>query len=89
MISVLITYNDDKQIEKVRGIVNPFLTFKFINVTTRKGRREGWTLKNYWGASLDPFAIIVKNEKPIKAFYSENCDVFNELFNYLNNIQYK
>lgn len=89
MIEVSIVYNDEKQVEKVREFNNDSLTFNFVDICTRKGKKEGWALKNYWGAKTDPFALVLKSNKPIKAFYSENCDVINELLNYLNNKEYE
>ena len=89
MIEVFIVYNNEKQVEKVRDFNNKSLTFNFIDTTTKKGKKDGWSLKNYWGASQDPFAIIFKSKKPIKAFYSENTNVSEDLFNYLINKEYE
>lgn len=89
MINISIVYSDEQQIEKVRDFDNTSLTFNFINIATKKGRKAGWALKNYWGASSDPFAIVLKGEKPIKAFYSESCDVIAELLKYLSNKEYE
>ena len=89
MIEVSVVYSDEKQIEKVREFSNDSLTFNFIDISTKKGRKDGWALKNYWGAKLDPFAIVIKGNKPIKAFYSESENVSEGLFNYLINKQYE
>lgn len=89
MIEVSIVYSDEKQVEKVRDLDNSSLTFNFIDIGTRKGKKDGWALKNYWGASLDPFAIVLKSGKPIKAFYSESENVSDRLLEYLNNKQYE
>lgn len=89
MIEISVVYSDERQIEKVRELDKGSLTFNFIDTGTRKGKKDGWTLKNYWGASLDPFAIVLKSGKPIKAFYSESEDVSEELIKYLNNRQYE
>lgn len=89
MIEVSVVYSDEKQIEKVRELSNDSLTFNFIDISTKKGRKDGWVIKNYWGAKLDPFSIVSKSGKPIKAFYSESGDVSEELLNYLNNKQYE
>ena len=89
MIEVSIVYNDEKQIEKVREFNDDSLTFNFIDIYTKKGKKIGKSLKNYFGARLDPFAIVYKDGKPIKAFYSESGDVCKELLNYLNNKQYE
>lgn len=85
MIEVSIVYNDEKQIEKVRELDLDSLTFHFVNINTRKGKKAGWNLKNHWGARLDPFAIVFKGDKPVKAFYSESEDVIPNLINYINN----
>lgn len=83
MIEVSVVYSDEKQIEKVREFSNDSLTFNFIDISTKKGRKEGWALKNYWGAKLDPFSIVSKSSKPIKAFYSEDSNVPEALIQYL------
>lgn len=89
MIEVFVVYNDEKQVEKVREFSNESLTFNFIDITTKRGRKDGWALKNYWGASLDPFAIVFKSGKPIKAFYSESENSMESLCNYLIDKQYE
>ena len=38
-----------------------------------------------YGVKLDPFAVILDDEKPIKAFYTEAEDVIDSLIKYLNN----
>lgn len=89
MIEVKIVFADNKQIEKVREFSNESLTFSFIDITTKEGKKKGLQLKNYWGASRDPFAIVFKDGNPIKAFYSETINVPEELFNYLINKEYE
>ena len=84
MIEISIVYNNEKQIEKVRGLGNDSLTFNFIDITTKKGKKDGWALKNYWGARLDPLAVVSKDNKPIKVFYSEAENVIDNLISYLN-----
>lgn len=83
MMNVYIVYNSEEQIEKVKELNNESLTFYFIDISTKKGFKKGWQLKNYWGAVKNPFAIIFKDKNPIKAFYSETSNVDEELFNYL------
>lgn len=84
MIEVYITYSDIKQMEKVKELDNSSLTFHFIDSLSKKGKKESWSLKSYWGAKLDPFALVVKDDKPIKVFYSEATDVINDLNIYLH-----
>lgn len=86
MIEVFIVYNEEKQIEKVREFKGDSLTFNFIDINTRKGKKEGWSLKNYYGAKLNPFILIKKDDKPIKAFYSETGEnTIQNLLNFLDN----
>lgn len=89
MIEVFVVYNNDKQIEKVRELNNSSLTFYFIDITTRKGKKQGWSIKNKFAAKLDPFAVIYKGEKPIKAFYTEAGDSMKELIQFLNKLNYE
>lgn len=84
MVNVSIVYSKEEQIEKVKELGNNSLTFNFINICTKKGKKNGWSLKNYWGARLDPFALVTKDDKPIKVFYSEATDVINDLNIYLH-----
>ena len=84
MIEVSVVYSDEKQIEKVREFNNDSLTFNFIDISTRKGKKDGWALKNYWGARLDPLAVVSRDTKPIKVFYSEAENVIDNLISYLN-----
>lgn len=84
---IFIVYNKEEQIKKVRDSYikeSPF--FNFINETSKKGKKEAYTLKKYWGARLTPFIICMNKEKAVKAFYSETGkDIIVELINYLNN----
>lgn len=84
MVKVFIVFNDEKQIEKVRELDNGSLTFCYIDICTKKGKKEGWNLKNHWGAKLDPFVIVYKEDKPVKAFYTETGDFIEELTEYLS-----
>lgn len=84
-MEVIIVYNSKEQIEKIKGEtfkVSPFFTF--INENNRKSRKSAFALKNHWAAWETPFAICMEGENPIKAFYSENCDVINSLISYLH-----
>lgn len=81
MIEVFLTYTDKLEIEQV--IDNNSITFHFIDILSNKGKKEGWKLKNYWGAKKDPFAAIIENSKPIKLFYSEAENVIESLNNYI------
>lgn len=85
-MDIIITYNDDKQIERIKGEtlkVSPFFTF--LDERNRKSRKEAFAIKNHWAAFATPFILCKEGDKPIKAFYSESdSDVIQSLINYLN-----
>lgn len=81
---VYLVCSDNLQREKVRDSVRESLAFHFLNPLSKEERKEALALKSYWAARLDPFAIIMDGDKPVKAFYSEANDVINDLIKYLN-----
>lgn len=78
---ITVVYNDPKQIEPIRDMGN----CQFIDIMTKKGKKEGWAVKSHWGAKLDPFILIEDNGKATKAFYSEAGDAISEFLNYIEN----
>lgn len=82
MITISVTYNDSSQIENLKDL--PF-NFKFIDILSKKGKKEGWKLKNYYGAHLDPFAVVTTEDKLLTVFYSEADNVIESLIKYLKN----
>lgn len=85
MTDVFIVYSDEKQIRELGDTSKYSLTFHLVDSTTRKGRREALKIKSHYAARLDPFAVILDENKPLKAFYSEAEDVINSLIKYLDN----
>lgn len=86
-IEVVIVYSDYKQVERVKDEVKASLTFKFIDITSRKGKKDGWSIKSHWGAKLNPFILVTENGVAIKAFYSEDRkDPVDEAIKYLNTL---
>ena len=80
----VVIYSDYKQVEKVKDEEKTSLTFNLIDIT-KKGKKDGWAIKSYWGARLDPFILIVRDGIPVKAFYSEDKkDPIEEAIKYLN-----
>ena len=78
---ITIVYNDPKQIEPIKDIDG----CQFIDILTKKGKKDGWAVKSHWGAKLDPFILIEDNGKVTKAFYSEAGDAISEFLNYIEN----
>lgn len=78
---IYVTYNDESQIQKLKEYPDIHL----IDSLTLKGKKKARTLKSHWSAKLDPFAIIMDGDKPIRAFYSEAEDVIDNLIKYIEN----
>jgi hypothetical protein len=83
-MEVFIVHNNPECLSKI-----PFskytCQFRFIDSGTYKGKKEAKRFKNQYSAKLEPFIVILDNNKPIKAFYTEAEDVINSLIKYLNN----
>lgn len=80
-MDVFITYSNESQLEKVKEIKDPSLTFHFIN--SIKDKRKARMLKSHWGANSDPFILITDNNTPVKAFYTEAGDSIQSLIQYI------
>ncbi len=81
---IFIVCSDKEQIKKVEDTVKVTSTFHFIDPLSKRGKKLAWNLKSHWGAKLDPFAIVMNGDKPVKAFYSESENVIDNLILYLN-----
>lgn len=87
-MKIIIIYSDEDQLSKLK--IDESLDIEFINSKSRTGKKKARKIKNFYGAKLDPFAIILdKNDKTINAFYSEAEDVINSLTNLLKNYESK
>lgn len=85
MTDVIFIYDDESQVDKVKeNIPNSSLTFTFINSLGKKSKKNAWKVKSHYAARLDPFAVILDKNKPIRAFYTEAEDVIESLTKYLN-----
>lgn len=78
---ITIVYNDPEQIEPIKDIDG----CQFIDILTKKGKKDGWAIKSHWGAKLDPFILIEDNGKAIKAFYSEAGNAVEDFLKYIQN----
>ena len=85
MTEVIVVYSDKSQLDRIGDTSKYTPIFHFVDSLARKSKKEAWRVKSYYGAKLDPFAVILDNEKPIKAFYTEAEDVIDSLTKYLNN----
>ena len=84
MTDVIVVYSDKNQLDRIGDTSKYTPIFHFVDSLAKKSKKEAWRIKSYYGAKLDPFAVILDDEKPIKAFYTEAEDVINSLIKYLN-----
>lgn len=85
MTDIIVVYSDKNQLDRIGDTSKYTPIFHFVDSLAKKGKKEAWRIKSYYGAKLDPFAVILDDEKPIKAFYTEAEDVIDSLIKYLNN----
>lgn len=85
MTDVIVVYSDKSQFDRIGDTSKYTPIFHFVDSLAKKSKKEAWRIKSYYGAKLDPFAVVLDNEKPIKAFYTEAEDVIDSLIKYLNN----
>lgn len=79
---LVVVYSDKSDIKRIEDACSTPSILSFINSTTDK--KKAFSLKSYWGAKLDPFAIALDGDKPVKAFYSEEGkDTVREIINYI------
>lgn len=85
MTDIIVVYNDKSQLDRIGDTSKYTPIFHFVDSLAKKSKKEAWRIKSYYGAKLDPFAVILDDKKPIKAFYTEAEDVIDSLIKYLNN----
>ena len=85
MTDVIVVYSDKNQLDRIGDTSKYTPIFRFVDSLAKKSKKEAWRIKSYYGAKLDPFAVILDDKKPIKAFYTEAEDVIDSLIKYLNN----
>ena len=87
-MKIIIIYNDKDQLLELK--IDESLDIELIDSKSRTGKKKARKIKNFYGAKLDPFAVILdKNNKTIRAFYSEAENVINSLTNLLKNYESK
>lgn len=84
MTDIIVVYSDKSQLDRIGDTSKYTPIFHFVDSLAKKSKKEAWRIKSYYGAKLDPFAVILDDKKPIKAFYTEAEDVINSLIKYLN-----
>jgi hypothetical protein len=88
MIDIYIVHdniNAEDIIWSAPSNAQPF--FHFLDISTKKDRSKAFKLKQEWGAKKTPFCLIEKDDKPIKAFYTESGeDAIEQLIKYLKKL---
>lgn len=83
-----LTYNNNCQqlLEQLQNELNNIEIIAY-NEDTKKERKKAFGLKGNYGAKESPFSVLYKEDKPIKAFYTEvkECTLDN-IINYLNTL---
>lgn len=85
MTDIIVVYSNKSQLDKIGDTSKYTPIFHFVDSLAKKSKKKACRIKSYYGAKLDPFAVILDDEKPIKAFYTEAEDVIDSLIKYLNN----
>ena len=85
MTDIIVVYSNKSQLDKIGDTSKYTPIFHFVDSLAKKSKKEAWRIKSYYGAKLDPFAVILDDKKPIRAFYTEAEDVIDSLIKYLNN----
>ena len=83
-MNIIVVYSDKNQLDRIGDTSRYTPIFHFVDSLAKKSKKEAWRIKSYYGGKLDPFAVILDDEKPIKAFYTEAEDVIDSLTKYLN-----
>ena len=81
-----IVYKDlkDKEFLETIDLKTPIF-IEFIDINTKKGKKEGFSLMNYYGTRTFPFVELEIDESTIFPFYGERGNAIGQLINYLNN----
>lgn len=78
----------DRELLDLNNLIIPIF-IEYIDITTRKGKKEGWSILNYYGTTQTPFVELqLDNEKCI-AFYSEKGNAIYQLIKYVNDMNVK
>jgi hypothetical protein len=87
MIDIYVVHsnpNVEDIIWSVPTEAQPF--FHFLDIDSKKDRSKAFKFKQEWGARKNPFCLLEKDGKAIKAFYTETGDdAIEQLIKYLRN----
>lgn len=85
MIDIYIVHDTpivEDVIWSIPTTLEPFI--HFMDIGSKKDKSKAFKFKQEWGARQNPFCVIEKDGKAIKAFYTETGDnAINQLIKYL------
>jgi hypothetical protein len=85
-MNVKVVYDNLKDKEFLDNInLETPIFVEYIDINTKKGKKEGWKLMNYYGTQLFPFIELEIDESNRIPFYGERGNAVGQLINYLNN----
>ena len=85
-MNVKIVYKDKKDKEFLDKInLETPIFVEYIDIETKKGKKEGWKLMNYYGTTTFPFIELEIDESNRIPFYSERGNAVGQFINYINN----
>jgi hypothetical protein len=87
-----VAYNDEsaelvKQLKEIIPEKFPLVELITYQEELFRERKKAFALKGEWGTFKSPFAILIDENKPVKAFYSEENEcTFNKIIETLTSI---
>ena len=83
-MKVKIIYDNlkDKELIELVKFSTPFFV-EYIDIRTKNGKKEGWKIKNEFGAKKDPFVEVLDDKDNfVSCFWSENQNACQQFINY-------
>ena len=68
MTDIIVVYSDKSHLNRIGDTSKYTPIFHFVDSLATKSKKEAWRVKSYYGAKLDPFAVILDNENQLKLF---------------------
>lgn len=83
-MTITLVYKSDND-KKLLELSEGEYSINYIDINTKKGKKEGWKLMNYYGTTTFPFIEITKEDNSKFPLYSENGNAIYQLNNFINN----
>ena len=84
-MNVKVVYKNTKDKEFLDKIhLETPIFVEYIDIESRKGKKEGWKLMNYYGTTTLPFVELEVDSDSKIPFFGERGNAIGQLINYLN-----